>query len=123
MNLLHWFSGGDYVPGVGHADVLWAGVTLLLSALLVAGYCVIAVNWYFQSKLARRAESEAALRRMLSICLTCAVCGYVFFATDTPWLVWRLYDAALVVFLVHTWWFAVRMRGGIPLVDERLAQP
>ncbi|HTL28984.1 MAG TPA: PAS domain-containing sensor histidine kinase [Tepidisphaeraceae bacterium] len=118
--ILNWFSGGDYVPS-GHQDALWTWVTLGLSALLAIGYVIIAINWYFQAKLSRRTESRAALRRLFNICLACAICGFVFFVTDTPWRVWRMYDLALLIFVCHTWHFVFRMRG-LSLVDERLAQ-
>src|SRR3954469_22975768 len=117
MNLFRWFSGGGEVTGVPH-DARWAWVTLILSAMLAVGYCVIAINWYFQSKLSRKAESKAALARLRNICITCAICGYIFFATETPWLVWRFYDVVLLLLAVHTWSFVVRMRG-LSLVEER----
>ena len=57
MNLLRWFNGGDDLMDVSH-DTRWAWVTLGLSALLAAGYGVIAINWYFQAKLSRFAEAR-----------------------------------------------------------------
>jgi signal transduction histidine kinase len=128
MNLLNWFSDGSgggagwlrAAPGPS-ADWRWASVTLGLSALIVIGYCLIAVNWYFQSRMSRRDESHAALRRLINICLTCAICGFIFYQTDMPWLVWRFYDFALLVFALRTWAYVARMRGW-SLVDERLAQ-
>ncbi len=128
MDLLHWFKFvggrvGDFSrPTSGsRADLIWTAVTLALSALIATGYCVTAVNWYFQSKMSRRDESRAALRRLINICLTCGICGFVFYETDMPWIVWRFYDIALAVFAVRTWACIVRMRGW-SLVDERLAQ-
>ena len=56
MNLTYWFTGDDYMSGVRH-DLLWVWGTVILSALLALGYCVLAVNWYFQSKLSRREGS------------------------------------------------------------------
>lgn len=124
MWALRWFGGGDYVPGVGaEHDDLWSWVTISLSVLVATGCGVIAVNWYFQSKLDRPAESKAALARLRLIVLACVVLGYAFYVGDTSWLLWRAYDLALLAVAVHTWSFAVRARGlGLGLVDERLAQ-
>jgi signal transduction histidine kinase len=120
MNLTFWFTGDDYMSGVRH-DLLWVWGTVILSALLALGYCVLAVNWYFQSKLSRRGESKAALSRLRIICLCCVICCYIFYATDMPWLVWRYYDVVLLVLVFTTWAYVFKMRG-ISLVDERLAQ-
>ena len=120
MDVLRWFGGGDYVPGVW-PDVLWSGVTAALSASIAAGYGVIAVKWYFQAKVDRRSDARAALARLRNVVLGCGACGYLFFALDMGWAAWRLYDAALVVLAVHTWSFALRARG-MGLVDDRLAR-
>jgi PAS domain S-box-containing protein len=117
---LKWFTGGDYVPS-GHWDSAWMWGTLSLSVLLAIGYCVIAVNWYFQSKFAGKGESRAALSRLRNICLSCAVLGFVFFISETPWIIWRIYDLVLLGFVISTWHFVFKMRG-LSLVDERLAQ-
>ena len=130
LNLLNCLGAGLFnfdfafvAPGM-RQDAMWVAVTIGLSALVAAGYCVIAINWYFQSKLARHAaESRATLRRLCLICLCCAVCGTIFFLTDMPWIVWRFYDVCLAVFAWSCWSFIWRMRGrGIGLVDERLAE-
>jgi PAS domain S-box-containing protein len=122
LNLLYSLAGGglDVTVG-GPQDPFWVAVTLALSALVAIGYAVIAVNWYFQSRLADKAESRATLRRLRNICLCCAICGTTFYLTDMPWIVWRFYDVCLVVFAWSTWSFIWRMRG-LGLVDERLAQ-
>jgi PAS domain S-box-containing protein len=119
-HLFEWFNGRSYVPG-GHRDSVWIWVTLSLSAMLAIGYCVIAINWYFQAKLTNNGESRAALARLRNICLSCAVLGWVFFVSETPWFVWRLYDLVLFGFVLSTWHFVYKMRG-LSLVDERLAQ-
>jgi signal transduction histidine kinase len=119
MNLLRWFSGGEGT-GVPH-DPRWSWVTLALSALLAVGYGVIAFNWYFQSKLARKAESKAALARLRNLCIICAICGSILFAVNMPWIVWRCYDIVLLALAISTWRFVLKMRG-LSLVDERLAQ-
>jgi signal transduction histidine kinase len=117
VKFAYWFADG------GDSSTLWPWVTLALSALIIGAYCVIAVNWYFQAKLpSRRAQSRAALSRLRLICLCCGVCGYVFYATEMPWIVWRFYDIALAVFAISTWTFVYQTRGGIRLVDQRLAQ-
>jgi PAS domain S-box-containing protein len=122
MDVLRWFStaGGEYQPGT-RGDALWAWVTIGLTAAIAVGYCVIAVNWYFQEKLAGRAGGRAALARLRNICLGCAASAAAFHVLDTPWLVWRAYDVALVGVAVYTWSFVVRMRG-LGLVDDRLRQ-
>src|SRR6266545_7647661 len=111
MNFLAWFM---------RDDLLWAWVTIVLSSMIIIGYCVTAINWYFQSKVSRE-ESSWTLRRLRNICIVCAICGYVFYVAEMPWLVWRSYDAALLVFVCHTWWYVFRMSGP-SLVNERLAQ-
>jgi PAS domain S-box-containing protein len=117
-NYLRWLNGLDPTPGTPR-DLRWAWVTIALIALVAIGYGVIAFNWYFQAKLKQPAESRKALARLRWIVLWCCVCGYVFYATDITWSLWRLYDLALLLLAVHTWTFAVRMRG-IGLVTERL---
>src|SRR3954453_7650092 len=119
MNLFSWFNGGEGT-GVPH-DPRWSWVTLTLSALLAVGYGVIAFNWYFQSKLARKAESKAALARLRNLCIICAACGSFLFAINMPWIVWRCYDILLLMLAVSTWRFVLKMRG-LSLLDERLAQ-
>jgi PAS domain S-box-containing protein len=124
MDVFRWINAvttPDPVGAGAAASHLWPWVTIALSALVVAGYVVIAVNWYFQSRLAR-GESRASMVRLCWIVLCCAVCGYAFRAADIGWGAWRLYDAVLLLIACHTWTFALRMRGGLRLVDERLAQ-
>lgn len=127
MDLLRWLNGTNsggmtaFMPGLAQHHMLWPGVTIVLSLLVAAGYCAIAVNWFFQSKLARHADSKAALARLRNITAACAVSGAVLYAARTPWLVWRLYDAALLLLACHAWSFVLRTRG-IGLVNERLAQ-
>lgn len=120
MNLFDWFNSGSDVPG-GQHETLWMCGTITLSALLVIGYCVIAVNWYFQTKLARKKDARRALGRLRNICISCAVLGWAFFVSETPWFVWRLYDLVLLGFVISTWHFVFKMRG-LSLVEERLAQ-
>jgi signal transduction histidine kinase len=110
-----------YAASARQDGVAWLAVTLALSTILAAGYCVIGVNWYFQRKLARQADSRAAMRRLCLILGCCAACSALFYVTDVPWLIWRFYDFALAVFAFNTWAFIHRQRG-LSLVDERLAQ-
>ncbi len=86
MNLISWFNARAYVLAMRY-DTLWSWVTIALSLTIAIGYCVIAINWYFQSKLSRKAESKAALARLRSICICCAICGIVYYTTDVPWVV------------------------------------
>src|SRR5689334_2501707 len=118
--LLNWVSTHDYFSPVSR-DPRWAFVTIVLSAVLAIGYCAMAVNWYFQSKLSTESEARRALTRMRNICLTCAGCGILFYTTSTPWIVWRLYDLALLIMGIRTWWIVLSVRG-VGLMDERLAQ-
>ena len=119
MTLLHWFARGS---GGGYESPWWVWVTFALSALVAAGYCATAIDWYFQDKLARRSDSTAALTRLMIICLCSGICAYVFYLTEMPWLVWRLYDLSLLVFAASIWSFVIKTRGGLSLVDQRLAQ-
>ena len=117
---LRFLSGVDDVPGL-EPELRWALVTITLSALVALGYVVIAVNGYFQAKVAGRRDCRPALWRLTGIVLSCAVFGVWFSASDMPWTAWRAYDVVLLGLTCHTWWFAFRMRG-ISLVDERLAR-
>jgi len=122
LNLLYSLVGGSFDLVLGmRQDPMWVAATIALSILVVTGYGVIAVNWYFQSRLAARAESRATLKRLRNICLCCGICGTTFYLTDMPWIVWRFYDLCLVGFAWSSWSFVWRMRG-LSLVDERLAQ-
>jgi signal transduction histidine kinase len=110
MNLLSWLPGSS--GGRPPAEMLWAWITILLSAVVAIGYCVIAVNWYFQSKLTNQtAQAKASLSRLRGIWLSCAICGYTLYATEMPWYLWRLYDAILLVLAARTWWFVFQIRG------------
>jgi PAS domain S-box-containing protein len=117
---LNFFRGRDDLPGL-EPDMRWAWLTIGLSAAVAAGYAVIAVNWYFQSKVAARREARAAMRRLGLVAACCGAFGAWFFANDMSWPAWRAYDLVLAVLAAYTWWFALRMRGP-GLVDERLAQ-
>src|SRR5688572_29490404 len=112
-NLLYWVvaAGGFDWALVRGNEPFWVALTISLSALVAVAYCVIAVNWYFQTKLRQHADSRATLRRLRNICLCCGVCGTTFYLTDMPWVVWRFYDACLVVFAWSGWSFVWRMRG------------
>src|SRR5687767_5827544 len=102
-------------------DIFWAWGTIALTTLIAAGYCVIAFNWYFQTKLRSQIQSRAALRKLAGICLCSVICGTSLYLTDMPWLMWRLYDAILIVVALRTWTFVIRVRG-LSLVNEKLAQ-
>src|SRR5688572_4012705 len=103
------------------SEVVWSCVTLSLSALIAIGYCCIALNWYFQRKMSRTAESKAALARLRGIVLCSGVCGTLLYLTEMPPVLWRIYDAFLAVVAARTWIFLVRMRG-LGLVNARLAE-
>ena len=120
MKLLNWLSESA-APGGLPDDGVWVSVTTTLSAFVALGYCAIAINWYFQSKLPSLREAGRSLRRLLVISLACLVCGYGFYAADTPWHVWRMYDAILIILAAYTWAVVLRMRGW-SLVRERLAR-
>jgi len=120
MSFAELLSFGQYVSGT-HQDGMWAWGTISLSLFVAIGYCVIAVNWYFQLKLSKHAQAKAALARLRNICLACGICGCAIYVADAPWLLWRLYDVALIVLVFYTWTFVARMRG-LSLVYERLAQ-
>jgi PAS domain S-box-containing protein len=118
VDWLQWLAGSAS-PGTVR-DLRWAWVTVGLSAAVAAGYVVIAVNRYFQAKVGRRAESKVALARLRNILLCSIAFGYVFYATDMAWSLWRLYDLALLALAVYTWYGVVRMRG-LSLLEEKLA--
>jgi signal transduction histidine kinase len=120
MDVIRWLGGRDYTPGTP-VDLRWAWVTVALSVMVALGYGVIAFNRYFQTKLNRRAEARAAASRLRNVVMCCCACGYIFFATDVGWRLWRLYDVALAFLVVYTWAFVLRTRG-LSLVEARLAQ-
>jgi signal transduction histidine kinase len=101
-------------------DLLWAWVTLTLSAAVALGYVAIAFNWYFQIKVASP-QAKAALRRLLLISGLCALCGAGFYASDIGWGSLRLCDLTVAALAVYTWSFVLGMRG-VSLVDQRLAE-
>ena len=121
MDLLRWISFPPDVTTGMYGD-WWPWATLALSGVVAVGYGVIAFNWYFHSKVARSPESRAATARLLTIVLCCAACGYAFHVADLGWGAWRVYDAILLVLACYAWAFALRMRGGLRLVEERLAE-
>src|SRR5262245_28430535 len=110
MELLRWFAGSDSLPRI-ERDLLWGWGTLCFSALLAVGYVVIAFNWYLQRRVERTVESKQTAKHLVCLVVTCAICGALFFALDMPWVVWRVYDAILLVLAVYTWIFVFRMRG------------
>jgi signal transduction histidine kinase len=103
-------------------DLYWAWLTLSLSAMVALGYCVIAVNWYFQAKLRdQKPQAKRSLGRLRTLWLSCAICGYALcIRADVPWYLWRAYDLILLVLAMRAWWFVFRIRGP-GLVNERLA--
>jgi signal transduction histidine kinase len=101
----------SFITGTDPHDPLWPCITLGLSAAIIVGYGVIAFNWYLKSRFARHAEAATALARLRNICLACGVCGWLFFALEIPWFVWRLYDIILLLLVFHTWTFIRKTRG------------
>src|SRR6478735_2224570 len=114
------FNPRSYAPGSVN-DLRWTWVTLALSIAIVLGYALIAFNWYFQKKVAERAELKSASRRLRIIVLCSCVLSYLVIVTDVSWFVWRLYDVALFFLAFYTWSSLMKMRG-LSLVDQRLAQ-
>jgi signal transduction histidine kinase len=102
-------------------NISWPWSTILLSLVLATGYCVIAVNWYFQRKLSKYAEAHSSLKRLRTICAACAICGYSVYAFDASPLLWRAYDGVLLGLVYYTWSFVCKVRG-LGLVSARLAQ-
>jgi signal transduction histidine kinase len=108
-------------PGTRPDGGPWLAVTMLLALAVLSGCAVIAVNWYFQRKLARQSDSRAALRRMCVVAAGCGTLGVVFTVWDAPWVCWRVYDVVLALLALDLWSFVHRHRG-LGLVDERLKQ-
>lgn len=121
MDLRTWLQSGSatYMSDVA-SGLVWPSITGMLSVLVVLGYCLIAINWYFQSKVSSRRECRPALTQLCIICFAGAL-GTSLNSGNIPWIVWRVYDIGLLLLAVHTWLFVFRMRG-LGLVDERLAQ-
>ncbi len=108
------------IPG-STSEIYWSFLTVALSFGVAIGYAAIAYNRYFHLKLANKAQSAAASRRLLIVIFCSMVCGATFYWFDMPWLIWRIYDGILLFLLYSTWSYAIRMRG-VGLVDERLSQ-
>lgn len=110
-------------PPGDYRDVYWGAFAIFVSVAVVVGYCLIAVKWFFQFKLSKRAEERLALGRLRTIVICCGVLGLIFvtFNVTRFRFIWRVYDLLLLLVACYTWACAFRMKG-VSLMDERLAQ-
>jgi len=113
-SLLHWFAGGDLqymkLAGCMKHDTVWIAVTVLLDLSVAAGYGLIAMHWWKNSRNLPDIPAKRALGNMRNIFLFCGICGYVFIPIKMVWPAWRLYDFFMAVLLYFTWRYALKAR-------------
>jgi signal transduction histidine kinase len=118
MEVLQWVCGEITAPTLNNG-VAWPAVSTALSLVVIAGYCLIGFNWYFQTKVIQREAARPALVR-LGVITAVGVVGAGLWFLDASWAIWRGYDLALLLLAVNTWLYLFNMRG-LGLVEDRLA--
>jgi len=113
IELSHWLTGatGDS-PGYMKLsscmryDTLWIAITVALDLSVAAGYGLIAMHWWKNSRTLPNVPAKYALANMRNIFLFCGLCGYAFIPIKMFWPAWRLYDMFMVVLVYFTWRYA-----------------
>lgn len=113
VDVSHWLTGasGDS-PGYMKLsscmryDYLWIGITIALDLAVAAGYGLIAMHWWKNSRTLPPVPAKTALANMRNIFLFCGLCGYAFIPIKMVWPAWRLYDMFMVVLVYFTWRYA-----------------
>ena len=114
-SILQWFAGGSEHPYMllyqcMKRDWFWIGLTVGLDLTVAAGYGVIAMHWWRNSKLLPDVPAKRALSHMRNIFLFCGICGYIFIPIKMFWPGWRLYDFFMMALVYFTWRYALRSR-------------
>src|ERR1041385_9005863 len=118
IELSNWLTGasGD-APGymklnscMRH-DTPWIWATVALDLSVAAGYGLIAMHWWKNSRtLPNNVPAKHALGNMRNIFGFCGICGYAFIPIKMVWPAWRLYDMFMLVLVYSTWRYALRAR-------------
>jgi signal transduction histidine kinase len=110
LHALRWFTGGDSQYMVLYQcmrrDYLWIGLTVVLDAAVAAGYALIAMHWWKNSKNLPDIPAKRALANMRNIFAFCGICGYAFIPIKMVWPAWRLYDIVMAFLVYFTWRYA-----------------
>lgn len=109
QNIFQWLAGDglymDLIHCMGH-DKFWIVTTVILDLAVAAGYVVIAMHWWKNSRLLPDIPAKRALSQMRNIFLFCGICGYIFIPIKMFWPAWRLYDLFMVALVWFTWRYA-----------------
>ena len=117
VELSNWLTGvnGDS-PGymklyqcMRH-DTLWITITVALDITVAAGYGLIAMHWWKNSRTLPNVPAKHALGNMRNIFVFCGLCGYAFIPIKMVWPAWRLYDVFMVALAYFTWRYAWRAK-------------
>ncbi len=110
MDLLHWFSGGSNqymtMRCCMNSDWFWIVLTVTLDVAVAAGYAMIALHWWRNSRRLPPSPAKKALGNMRDIFLFCGICGYTFIPIKMVWPAWRLYDMFMIILVYITWKYA-----------------
>ena len=66
MEVLQWMCGEITAPTLNNG-ITWPVISTAVSLVVIAGYCLIAFNWYFQTKVIPREAARPALLRLVLI--------------------------------------------------------
>jgi signal transduction histidine kinase len=117
MNFLYsflgWFTNyGQYMKLTEcmMGDHFWIATTVLLDLANAAGYVVIIIHWWRNSRSLPQVPAKQALANIRNIFIFCGICGYLFIPIKMVWPAWRLYDIVLAVLVFYTWRYALQAR-------------
>jgi signal transduction histidine kinase len=121
---IDWFTGGSTHPYMRlvecmSSDWTWIAITVGLDIAVAAGYSLIALHWWKNSRLVPSdSPPKRALDRIRNIFIFCGLCGYIFIPIKMVWPAWRLYDLFMLVLAYYTWRYALGARGLKVLYSE-----
>src|SRR5579872_1789035 len=111
--VVSWLAGnGKYMalaPCMGR-DTFWIFATVTLDLANAAGYAIIAIHWWRNSRYLAKVPAKSALGNIRNIFIFCGICGYVFIPIKMYWPAWRLYDIVMAVLVFYTWRYALGAR-------------
>lgn len=110
MTWLDWWLGRDLMPAYQCLRGNWwiIGLAIILDALVVIGYGLIAWHWWINRKRAPDSAARRALDGMIFVFATCGLCGYGFTIIRMFWPVWRVYNVAMVFLVFVTYRYLFR---------------